>query len=114
MGKYWVLSLHSETLYGSGHSVSKWHAGLSIESFPGETIGQKIVNAAHAIGADILSPAAESSEIDPKEQKYVPFTTWEMIQEAHKNGLLVKPWTVSAKSPNTELLEKILFPGKLL
>lgn len=84
-------------MYGPDGSTSPWHAGLSIESFSGETIGQKIANAAHYIGANILSPAAVSHKgtgIDPSDPNYVPFTTWEMIQEAHKSGILVKPWTV--------------------
>jgi hypothetical protein len=101
--------LGSETLYGPNRSVSKWHAGLSIESFPGDTIGQKIANAARDIGADILSPAAVSSKgngMDPEDQAYVPFTTREMVQEAHKNGLLVKPWTVSSTTFKTVFLNK--------
>jgi len=97
--------IDDETLYGPGHSVSEWHAGLSVESFPGETIGQKIANTAHAIGASILSPAAVASGIDPEEQTYTPFTTWEMIQEAHKNGLLVKPWTVNRFNIAHQLLD---------
>jgi len=98
-----------DTLYGPDHSVSKWHAGLSIDSFPGETVGQRIANAAHSIGVDILSPAAVSSNgtgIDPEQQTYVPFTTREMIMEAHHNGLLVKPWTVSSV-PFKTFLNKI-------
>jgi hypothetical protein len=93
-----IICFGSASHYGP--HLSKWLAGLSLESFSGETIGQKIANAAHFIGADILSPSAFSesgSGSDPEEAGYVPFTTWEMIQEAHKNRLLVKPWTVSFK-----------------
>ena len=89
----------------TGSNLPKWLAGLSVESFPGETFGQKIANAANYIGADILSPRAFSRSgtgIDPEEEGYVPFTTWEMVQEAHKNGLLVIPWTVSSKTFKTD------------
>ena len=53
--------------------------------------------AAHAIGAAILSPAAESDlspVSDPNMPGYVPYTTREMISEAHRLGMEVKPWTV--------------------
>jgi hypothetical protein len=100
----------SKTLYGPDHSVSKWHAGLSVGSFPGETVGQKIANAAHSIGAHILSPAAVSSNgtgIDPDQPTYVPFTTREMILEAHMNGILVKPWTVSSRLYQDRVIPRI-------
>ena len=32
--------------------------------------------------------------MDPGEDGYVPFTTYQMVRKAHQLGMLVKPWTV--------------------
>lgn len=89
--------IDSTTLYGSDGGISPWLGGVDVSKFPGSTTGQKIANAAKSIRADILSPAAvdnSSTAPDPSQAGYVPFTTKEMIEEAHKNGLVVSPWTV--------------------
>jgi hypothetical protein len=78
--------------------VSPWQAGLNIHTFPGATLGEQVANAAGSIGATILSPAAtaDNSPVpDPTESGYVAFTTKAMIDQAHKIGLRVIPWTVS-------------------
>ena len=88
----------SSTLYGPNGTTSQWHAGLSINDFTGPTTGEKIVNAAQSIKVDILSPTAVSNKgnaTDPVDPGYIPFTTKEMIQQAHKVGMTVKSWTVS-------------------
>jgi len=99
--------IEDDTLYGPSGSVSPWHAGLSIDSFFGETVGQKIANAAHSINANILSPAAarKGSAADPTDSNYVPFTTLEMVRQAHQNGILVKPWTVNRLNVASQLLD---------
>jgi glycerophosphoryl diester phosphodiesterase len=68
-----------------------WLAGLDLDSFPGPTRGAQIVQAAHAAGANILSPYAKTLNRDG-----ASFTTKEMVDEAHKLGLGVLPWTVRA------------------
>ncbi|KAJ3496603.1 hypothetical protein NLJ89_g10462 [Agrocybe chaxingu] len=76
-------------------------AGLNVIAFEGATPGEKIANAAHSIKASILSPSATSGlslAADPSQPGYVPFTTKAMIDQAHKNGMLVKPWTVNRVS----------------
>jgi len=79
------------------NSTSPWLAGLRLDDFEGESLGEQVANAAHAINADILSPADMASEDspDPTMNGYVPFTSKAMVDRAHDIGLLVKPWTVS-------------------
>jgi hypothetical protein len=88
-------------VYGPGNTTSTWLAGLRPDTFPGSTLGVQLAQAAHSIGADILSPAATdatSGSLDPNISGYKSFTTEDMVKEAHKNGMLVKPWTVSLSS----------------
>lgn len=76
---------------------SPWLGGIRLDDLPGNTLGIRIALAAWSIGADILSPAAISSQSnssDPSQSGYLSFTTKEMIEKAHELGLLVKPWTV--------------------
>jgi len=80
------------------NSTTPWLAGIRLDAFPGPTRGHQVAQAASHIGAEILSPAAVSSEgttRDPAQPGYVPFTTKEMIEEAHRLSILVKPWTVN-------------------
>lgn len=87
--------------------MSQWQAGLDISKFDGATAGEKVANAAASIKASVLSAAAVSSKgnaTDPADPGYVPFTTKEMIDQAHKNGLLVKPWTVDRQNIVAQLL----------
>lgn len=88
----------SETGLTIDNSTTPWLAGLRLDAFPGPTLSEQVAQAAHHIGANVLSPSAASFETpapDPAMEGYATFTTREMIEEAHKLGLLVKPWTVS-------------------
>lgn len=70
-------------------------AGLRLSDFEGSTLGVKAVNAAKSIKADIMSSMDIATPVlDPTLPGYVPFTTKEMIDRAHKVGMTVKPWTV--------------------
>lgn len=76
---------------------SPWLAGLDLQSFPGPSFGEKVAQAAHALGVDILSPSAESyvtPSPDPKMSGYETFTTREMVREARRLGLGVIVWSV--------------------
>jgi hypothetical protein len=46
------------TTHGVG--ASNWLAGIDIDSFEGETVGERVARAAHSIKADFLSPVATS------------------------------------------------------
>ncbi|CAE6538547.1 unnamed protein product [Rhizoctonia solani] len=88
----------STTVYGTNKSTSTWLAGLRPDSFPGATLGVQLAQAAKSIDSNILSPAAtdgSSGSLDPNIPGYVSFTTEDMVKEAHRGGMLVKPWTVN-------------------
>lgn len=85
---------YRETAETADNGTSPWLAGVRLDAFEGD-FGVQVASAAHAIGADILSPAdIASSVVDPTLPEYVPFTTREMVVGAHNLGMLVKPWTV--------------------
>ena len=65
---------------------STWLAGLSLSSFLGPSLPEQIAQAAGSLGVHILSP--DSSRLTED------FTTKEMVDEAHRLGVMVKPWTV--------------------
>ncbi|EIW86408.1 PLC-like phosphodiesterase [Coniophora puteana RWD-64-598 SS2] len=87
--------------------TTPWLAGLRLDTFPGPTSGHQVAQAAQAISADILSPSAESfrSPEDLHAENYVPFATKAMINEAHRLGLKVKPWTVNRLDVVEQLVE---------
>ncbi|KAI9059675.1 PLC-like phosphodiesterase [Trametes sanguinea] len=100
--------LDDETAMMPDNSTSPWLAGLRLDDFPGPSLGERVAQAAHAIGADILSPSAESYQSpapDPDMEGYVPFTTREMVEEAHRLGLQVKPFTVNRMNIVEQLLD---------
>ena len=88
---------YSETATTVDNTTTPWLAGLRLDSFPGPSFSEQVAQAANHLGVDILSPAAVHSagSEDPALPGYVPFSTKEMIDEAHRLGLQVKPWTVS-------------------
>lgn len=92
-----MLIVSSETATVSDNTTTPWLGGLRLDSFPGPSFGEQVAQAANHIGADILSPAAVHSagSTDPAFPDFVPFTTEGMVDEAHRLGLQVKPWTVS-------------------
>ena len=66
---------------------SPWMAGLDIDDFKGD-----YVQAAHAIGADIVSPYWEE-------------LSNELVTEAHTLGMKVVPWTVNSKTSMNMLID---------
>lgn len=100
------LFVFSASAIGPNNTVSVWQAGLDINSFPGGTLGERIANAAASIGATILSPAATDNATpvpDPTQPGYLAFTTKAMIDQSHKLGIPVIPWTVSHQVAHVSL-----------
>ncbi|KAI0762738.1 PLC-like phosphodiesterase [Fomes fomentarius] len=100
--------IDDETAFGPDNATTPWLAGLRLDSFPGPSVAQQVAQAAQSIQADVLSPAATSSKTpvaDPDMDGYLPFTTKEMIDTAHKLGLKVKPWTVNRLNIVEQLLD---------
>ncbi len=108
VGTVVLIFFLSETAFSPDNSTTPWLAGLRLDSFPGPTLAHQVAQAAHSIGADILSPAASSFETpvpDPDMEGYASFTTKEMIDAAHQLGLKVKPWTVNRMNIVEQLLD---------
>lgn len=98
----------STNLAPAADGISPWFAGLDINVFPGETFGAKVANAAKSLGADVLSPnfVADNSPVqDPALAGFIPFTTKEMVNQAHANGMKAKPWTVNGLNAAQQLLD---------
>jgi glycerophosphoryl diester phosphodiesterase len=92
-----------DTALPSTGQPSPWLAGLNLNDFGGPevTIDVRIARAAASLGADILSPAAGTGGNGHGVIAWEPFTTKAMVDEAHRLGVLVKPWTVN----NLDVLE---------
>lgn len=75
---------------------SPWLGGLDIDDFPGSTLQSKYVAAARSFGVSTLSPVhgdPQGGQVgDPG---YQPFTTPELVREAHAAGMKVVPWTIN-------------------
>ncbi|KAK1923970.1 hypothetical protein DB88DRAFT_510350 [Papiliotrema laurentii] len=94
------------TTHGVG--ASNWLAGIDIDSFEGETVGERVARAAHSIKADFLSPVATSYAspvADPAMEGWIAFTNQTMVDTAHSLGLQVKPWTPNRKNLLSYLLQ---------
>jgi len=106
-----------ETAYIPDGSASLWLAGLNplnpstpkeFVLFNASTPSERVAQAAWAIGADILSPSAESylsPTADPNLPGFSWFTTPGMVREARRLGLAVKPWTVNRLNIVDRLVE---------
>mgnify|MGYP003589104434 FL=1 len=77
----------SECLQPYEKGKSPWLGGLDIDDYKGNP-----VQAAKAIGADVISP-------------YFPELSKEMIEEAHSLGMKVVPWTVNTESDMEMLID---------
>ncbi len=77
----------AESLRRYESEKSPWLGGLNINDFKGDPI-----KAAHAIGADIVSP-------------YYPEISKEDVDEAHALGMKVVPWTVNNERDINMLLD---------
>ena len=77
----------AESLRAFESEKSPWLGGLDIKDFKGDP-----VKAAHAIGADIISP-------------YYPELSKQQVDEAHKLGMKVVPWTVNSEKDMHMLLD---------
>ncbi|MBK1784671.1 glycerophosphodiester phosphodiesterase family protein [Prauserella cavernicola] len=80
---------------------SPWLGGLDIDDFGGSP-----VRAAKSFGASALSPVHGNPQGgavgDPD---YEPFTTRALVDEAHRAGLKVIPWTINDKATMHKLID---------
>ncbi|EGO02809.1 hypothetical protein SERLA73DRAFT_102799 [Serpula lacrymans var. lacrymans S7.3] len=99
--------IDDETSAASPGSASPWLAGLRLDDFPGSSPDIRIAQAARAIDADILSPSTSFyiTPPDPAAKGSTQFTTKEMVDEAHRLGMKVKPWTVNRLDIVDQIIE---------
>jgi glycerophosphoryl diester phosphodiesterase len=97
-----IVALANGTFLEVGQpGASPWLGGIDIDDF-----GGSVVRAAKSFGADAISPVhgdpQDGSVIDPG---YQPFTTKEMVDEAHAAGMKVIPWTVDDIATMNRLID---------
>lgn len=81
--------------------ASPWLGGLDVDDFDGSP-----VRAAASFGASALSPVhGEPQDGQVGDPDYVPFTTKEMVDEAHAHGMAVIPWTINDKPTMRKLID---------
>ncbi|KAI0734009.1 PLC-like phosphodiesterase [Fomitopsis betulina] len=100
--------IDDDTAWMPDNSTTPWLAGLRVDSYPGPTVGHRVAQAARSLGADILSPSAKSffgTVPDPSMDGYETFTTKQMVDEAHRLGLRVVPWTVNRMNIAEQMLD---------
>jgi glycerophosphoryl diester phosphodiesterase len=81
--------------------ASPWLGGIDVDDF-----GGSLVRAAASFGADAISPVhgnPQNGKVgDPN---YVPYTTPEMVREAHAAGMTVVPWTIDDPATIESLID---------
>ena len=81
--------------------ASPWLGGIDIDEF-----GGSLAAAADSFGADAISPVhgnPQNGKVgDPN---YVPYTTPQLVDEAHDRGLDVIPWTVDDPATMESLID---------
>jgi glycerophosphoryl diester phosphodiesterase len=81
--------------------ASPWLDGIDIDDFDGD-----IVAAAKSFGADAISPVhgfPQNGKVT--DENYEPYVTKRMVEEAHKYGMKVIPWTVNDKATMHKLID---------
>ncbi|MEH7335631.1 glycerophosphodiester phosphodiesterase family protein [Neobacillus drentensis] len=81
--------------------ASPWLGGIDIDAFGGD-----LVAAAHSFGADAISPVhgfPQNGKVTDAD--YQPYVTKDMVQEAHKNGMKVIPWTIDDEPTMEKLMD---------
>ncbi|SFA72332.1 glycerophosphoryl diester phosphodiesterase [Bacillus sp. cl95] len=80
--------------------ASPWLGGIDIDDFGGD-----FVAAAHSFGVDAISPVhgfPQNGKIT--DDNYVPYVTKSMVEDAHKYGMAVIPWTIDDKPSMDKLI----------
>jgi len=81
--------------------ASPWLGGIDIDDFGGD-----LVAAAHSFGADAISPVHGSPQNGKvTDENYVPYVTKKMVEDAHKVGMKVIPWTINDEPTMNKLID---------
>jgi glycerophosphoryl diester phosphodiesterase len=81
--------------------ASPWLGGIDIDDFNGDPVA-----AAHSFGADAISPVhgfPQNGKVT--DENYEPYVTKQMVQEAHKFGMKIIPWTVNDEPTMHKLID---------
>jgi glycerophosphoryl diester phosphodiesterase len=96
-----ALTNGQQFLQAGQPGASPWLGGLDIDDFGGD-----LVAAADSFGADAISPVHGNPQngkvTDPG---YRPYTTRQMVEDAHAAGMAVIPWTVDDVATMQSLID---------
>ncbi|MCP2170461.1 glycerophosphodiester phosphodiesterase [Goodfellowiella coeruleoviolacea] len=96
-----VALTQPEFLRGPNGTPSPWLGGLNIDDF-----GGNVVAAAKSIGVSALSPVHGNPQNGTvNDPDYQPFTTEEMVRQAHAVGMRVIPWTTDDPATMNKLID---------
>jgi glycerophosphoryl diester phosphodiesterase len=100
-----ALSNGQQFLQAGREGASPWLGGLDVDDFPG-SLQQKFVAAAASFGADAVSPVhGDPQNGGVGDTGYVPFTTQELVDAAHRAGMTVIPWTIDDRATIEALMD---------
>jgi glycerophosphoryl diester phosphodiesterase len=81
--------------------ASPWLGGIDVDDF-----GGSLVAAADSFGADAISPVHGNPQNGTvNDPDYRPYTTPELVAEAHEAGLAVIPWTIDDPATIASLMD---------
>nr|WP_218566597.1 glycerophosphodiester phosphodiesterase family protein [Vallicoccus soli] len=93
-----ALTNGQQFLQAGVEGASPWLGGLDIDDFTlsgRRSLQQAYVAAAAHLGADAVSPVhGDPQGGGVRTPGYVPFTTRELVDAAHREGMRVVPWTI--------------------
>ena len=85
--------------------TSPWLGGLDLDDLTGDLV-ERVTAAAAAQGFTAISPVhGTPGEAGVGAPGYLPFVTAELVESAHRRGLLVVPWSVNDPATMTALLD---------
>jgi glycerophosphoryl diester phosphodiesterase len=81
--------------------ASPWLGGIDVDDF-----GGSLVRAAASFGADAISPVHGNPQNgNVGDPDYIPYTTAEMVRDAHAAGMAVVPWTIDDPATIESLID---------
>ena len=97
-----IVALTNKDFLQCGQAgASPWLGGIDADDHD-----CNLVRAADSFGADAISPVHGSPQNGAvTDANYVPYTTEEMVDEAHAAGMKVVPWTIDDKPTMRKLIE---------